>query len=126
MFNITRTDNIKNKIMHFCEPREVFLKIPLDKLQDYLELLNIPSLQNILEDEDLIHTVQVFFANNLNLSKTSKNAYMHRNTLIYRLEKIKREIGLNLKNFEEARVFKNIMLIAEILKEKQKTENIVE
>ncbi|PKK95860.1 MAG: hypothetical protein CVV59_01510 [Tenericutes bacterium HGW-Tenericutes-4] len=118
MFDITHTDNIKNKILHFCEPKELFLKIPIERLKEYSEILELPSLKTILDDEELIHTVEVFFANDLNLSATSKNAYMHRNTLIYRLEKIRRDIGLNLKNFEEARVFKNILLISKVLQEK--------
>jgi DNA-binding PucR family transcriptional regulator len=119
MLNKTHAQNVKNKILHFCEPKEVFRKIPLHQLENYVELLNMPALHTILADEDLMHTVEVFFENNLNLSVTSKNAFMHRNTLIYRLEKIRREIGLNLKVFEEARIFKNIMLIAAILEEKE-------
>jgi len=120
MLQITPTKEFRNKILKFCQPQDVFRKLPLNRLEEYLEIINIPSLQAILKDEDLMLTVKAFFENNLNLSATSKSAFMHRNTLIYRLEKIKREVGLNLKIFEEARIFKNIILINEVLQEKLK------
>ena len=118
MLQLTPTKEFKNKILKFCQPHDIFRKVPLNKLEDYLEIISIPSLQAIFKDEELMATVKAFFENNLNLSATSKSAFMHRNTLIYRLEKIKRETGLNLKNFEEARIFKNIILINEVLQEK--------
>jgi len=118
MMNNNLSKEYKNKILKFCEPEEVFRKIPLVKLKEYFEIIEMPAVKSVLEDENLMFTVKEFFKNDLNISKTSKSAFMHRNTLIYRLEKIKNIIGLNLKSFEEARIFKNIMLINEVLKEK--------
>ena len=120
MLELEPTTQLRKKILKFCEPSGVFRKIPLEQLKEYEELIQIDAIHNILENDELMHTVKVFFENNLNLSATSKNAFMHRNTLIYRLEKIKKEIGLNVKNFEDARILKNIMLINGVLKEKNK------
>ena len=56
-------------------------------------------------------TIQQLYTYNLNISQTSKNAFMHRNTLIYRLDKVKKLIGLNLKLFEDAVIFVNLVTI---------------
>ncbi|MDD4211246.1 MAG: helix-turn-helix domain-containing protein, partial [Clostridia bacterium] len=99
------------KILNFCEPNNLFEKIPKERLQDYLELFKIKALRDLLEDEETMNTVRLFFKNNLNISAASKDSFMHRNTLIYRIEKIKKAVGLNIKNFEEARILKNLILI---------------
>lgn len=120
MLNSTVNQDLKKKILKFCEPNVVFGKIPKEYLHEYYQLLEIPAVKSILSDAELVHTISMFFENNLNISVTSKNAFMHRNTLIYRIEKIKREIGLNIKNFEEARIMRNMMLIKQVLEEENK------
>ena len=62
--------------------------------------------------EETIETVRVFFKNDLNLTAASKQLFIHRNTLNYRLDKIKKEFGLDLRLFEDAVVFRIISEIA--------------
>ena len=73
---------------------EVFKKNPIETL-----------------DEDTIETINKFFENNLNVSETSRKLYVHRNTLVYRLEKIKKITGLDLREFDHAIVFKVAMMV---------------
>ena len=73
---------------------EVFKKNPIETL-----------------DEDTLETINRFFENNLNVSETSRKLYLHRNTLVYRLEKIKKITGLDLREFDHAIVFKVAMMV---------------
>ena len=73
---------------------EVFKKSPIDTLE-----------------EDTLDTINRFFENNLNVSETSRKLYVHRNTLVYRLEKIKKITGLDLREFDHAIVFKVAMMV---------------
>ena len=58
-----------------------------------------------------MQSAKILFENSLNISEASKMGYMHRNTLIYRIEKIKKMIGLDIRVFKEAIVFVNMLLI---------------
>lgn len=60
------------------------------------------KIVSIFKDQDLIESAEAFFDNNLNISETSRNTFMHRNTLIYRIEKIERITGLNIRNLNDA------------------------
>lgn len=64
-----------------------------------------------LLDQETIITIQKFFENNLNVSETSRKLFVHRNTLVYRLEKIKKLTGLDLRFFDQAIVFKVAMMV---------------
>ena len=77
---------------------EVFKKNPLETL-----------------DDDTLETINRFFENNLNVSETSRKLYVHRNTLVYRLEKIKKITGLDLREFDHAIVFKVAMMVKQYL-----------
>lgn len=59
----------------------------------------------------MIKTIDMFFKCGLNLSEASKELYIHRNTLIYRIEKIQKNIGFDIRNFNEAVIFKTIYSI---------------
>ena len=76
---------------------------------------------NLLDEETLI-TVNKLFENNLHISETSRQLYVHRNTLVYRLEKIQKATGLDLKRFDDAVVFKMGLLIREYLKKMSQQE----
>ena len=69
------------------------------------------ALEKVFSDSELITTSQLFFEHNLDISLTSKAGYMHRNTLIYRLDKIKSIVGLDVREFKDACVFKNIIYL---------------
>ena len=66
-------------------------------------------------DQETIYTIQKFFENNLNVSETSRQLYVHRNTLVYRLDKVEKLTGLDLRIFEHAIVFKVAMMVKKYL-----------
>lgn len=63
-------------------------------------------------DEETLNTINQFFENNLNISETARQLYIHRNTLTYRIEKIEKLTGLDVKNFEDAVTFKIALMVA--------------
>lgn len=67
-------------------------------------------------DNDLMFTVNKFFENSLNISETARKLFVHRNTLVYRIDKIKKLTGLDLRNFEDAIVFKVSIMVNKYLK----------
>ena len=62
-----------------------------------------------LFSEEILYTVEMFFRKDLNLSDTARQLYIHRNTLVYRLDKVQRQIGLNLRSFDDAVTFKMLL-----------------
>lgn len=66
-------------------------------------------------DQETLFTIQKFFENNLNVSETSRRLFVHRNTLVYRLEKIKKLTGLDLREFDDAIVFKVALMVKKYL-----------
>lgn len=62
-------------------------------------------------DEETLVTIQRFFENNLNISETARQLYIHRNTLVYRLERLQKIIGLDIRLFEDAMTFKIAMMV---------------
>lgn len=66
-------------------------------------------------DQETLFTIQKFFENNLNVSETSRKLFVHRNTLVYRLEKIKKLTGLDLREFDHAIVFKIALMVKKYL-----------
>ncbi|GMB10817.1 MAG: helix-turn-helix domain-containing protein [Candidatus Improbicoccus devescovinae] len=66
-------------------------------------------------DSELMFTINKFFENSLNISETSRKLFVHRNTLVYRLEKLKRLTGLDLREFEDSIVFKVALMVHEYL-----------
>lgn len=70
-------------------------------------------------DSETMYTIQKFFENNLNVSETSRQLYIHRNTLVYRLDKIQKSTGLDLRMFDDAIIFKVAMLVKKYLDNSQ-------
>lgn len=66
-------------------------------------------------DSETLFTIQKFFENNLNVSETSRKLFVHRNTLVYRLEKIRKLTGLDLREFDDAIVFKVALMVKKYL-----------
>ncbi len=56
-----------------------------------------------------------FFENNLNVSETSRQLYIHRNTLVYRLDKLQKMTGLDLRNFDDAIIFKITLMVSKYM-----------
>ena len=66
-------------------------------------------------DQETLFTINMFFENSLNVSETSRKLFVHRNTLVYRLEKIKKLTGLDLREFDDAIIFKVAMMVNKYL-----------
>ena len=79
-------------------------------LQEVFKKGNLESL-----DRETLMTIQCFFENNLNVSETSRKLFVHRNTLVYRLEKIRKLTGLDLREFEHAITFKVALMVRKYL-----------
>jgi len=82
-------------------------------LQEVFKRGTIDSL-----DPETLFTIHKFFENNLNVSETSRKLFVHRNTLVYRLEKIKKLTGLDLREFDDAIVFKVALMVKKYLDER--------
>lgn len=67
-------------------------------------------------DEETLHTVNKFFENNLNVSETSRQLFLHRNTLVYRIEKLQKSIGLDIRAFDDAMTLKIALMVVNYLK----------
>ena len=80
------------------------------------EVFKKGSLESL--DRETLMTVQSFFENNLNVSETSRKLFVHRNTLVYRLEKIRKLTGLDLREFEHAVTFKVALMVKKYLANK--------
>lgn len=74
-------------------------------------------------DEETLVTVNKFFENNLNVSETSRQLYIHRNTLVYRLDKIQKNTGLDLRVFDDAITFKIAMMIVKYMDYMENIDN---
>lgn len=115
MANVTNSKRSVHSYKEF-----IFLKmledLPKYKLNEYLELLLDSSSREIFEDAEMINTAEEFLENSLNVSETSRKLYLHRNTLTYRLDKIERETGLDIRKFSEALTFRIITMLSKMLK----------
>ena len=77
------------------------------------EVFEVNSIEAL--DQETLFTINKFFENNLNVSETSRKLFVHRNTLVYRLEKIKKQTGLDLREFDHAIVFKVALMVRKYL-----------
>ncbi len=72
-------------------------------------------------DDETLATINKFFENSLNVSETSRQLYIHRNTLVYRLDKLQKTTGLDLRVFEDAITFKIALMVAKYMKYMEET-----
>lgn len=90
-------------------------QLPKDLSQTYMEeVLLGKGLEQF--DEETMTAVYKFFQNNLNISETARQLYLHRNTLVYRLEKIQKKTGLDVRFFDDAMTFKIAMMVSQHIK----------
>ncbi len=67
-------------------------------------------------DEETLSTINKFFENSLNVSETSRQLYIHRNTLVYRLDKLEKSTGLDIRQFDDAITFKIALMVVKYMK----------
>lgn len=91
-----------NKSQKLNVLESILINIEPEKLDAVNEMLTNPGVKKFLANEELVMTVQAFFANNLNVIKTSEELIVHRNTLLYRINKIKSLTNLDIRKFEDA------------------------
>lgn len=89
--------------------------VPETKLNEYLTDLTDESFRELFDDEEMLSTAEEFLRSSLNVSETSRNLYMHRNTLLYRLDKIEKATGLNIRSFSDAVSFRVMTVIHRLL-----------
>lgn len=85
-------------------------QLPVSLCEMFLKEVFGNEIPDIFDEETTI-TIQKFFENNLNISETARQLYVHRNTLVYRLERIEKAIGLDIRAFEDAMLFKIAMMV---------------
>ena len=90
-------------------------QLPVNLCKLFIEEIFEDSVPNDLDEETLI-TINKFFENNLNVSETSRQLFVHRNTLVYRIEKLQKSTGLDLRNFDDALTFKIALMVVNYMK----------
>ncbi len=89
--------------------------VPDSRLAEYLSEMTDENAKEIFEDDDMVNTAEEFLQSSLNVSETSRNLYMHRNTLLYRLDKIEKATGLNIRQFPDAVSFRILTILYKLL-----------
>ena len=89
--------------------------IPKSKAEEYLNAILSPEAKEIIEDTELLKTGEEFLRNNLNVSETARILHVHRNTLMYRLNKIEKISGLDLRKFNDSLDFKIISVLKRLI-----------
>ncbi len=89
--------------------------IPAEQRERFME--EFAGLDSVLADSETLATLETFFQMNCNVSETAKRLYVHRNTLIYRLDKVKQETGLDVRNFGDAVLMRLAVLLDKVTKD---------
>lgn len=85
-------------------------QLPMSLCEMFIHEVFGEELPDVFNDE-ITTTIQKFFENNLNISETARQLYVHRNTLVYRLERLEKAIGLDIRKFDDAMTFKIAMMV---------------
>lgn len=89
--------------------------LPSADKEQYVKTVLDRSYRDVLSDAELTSAADAFIKHSLNVSEASRNMYVHRNTLIYRLDKIERMTGLNIRNFNDAMTFRIACLVYKMI-----------
>ena len=85
-------------------------QLPISLCEMFIKEVFGDTIPDIFDEETTV-TIQRFFDNNLNISETARQLYVHRNTLVYRLERIEKALGLDIRAFEDAMLFKIALMV---------------
>ena len=104
---------LKNGVYSYREfiLTKILNRIPREEVEQYVSETMDEKFKDILDDEETLSTAEGFLEQSLNISETARNLYMHRNTVLYRLDKIQRITGLNLRQFPDAVAFKVLLAL---------------
>ena len=105
----TQFDSLKEKIREVFSTPFILQCVAVNNLTVYNDVFSDNSVKKMLGNEDIIKTAKIFLQNDINLSKASKTWFLHRNTMIYRIGKIKETTGLDIRRFEDAVLFANML-----------------
>ncbi len=95
-------------------------QLPMSLCDMFIKEVFGEKIPDVLDDEEAMSTINKFFDNNLNISETARQLYVHRNTLVYRLERIEKEIGLDIRKFDDAMTFRiAVMVLAHVKNQRQ-------
>ena len=90
-------------------------QLPINLCKIFIEEIFGDNVPSELDDETLT-TINKFFENNLNVSETSRQLFVHRNTLVYRIEKLEKSTGLDIRTFDDALNFKIALMVVNYMK----------
>ena len=90
-------------------------QLPINLCRIFIDEIFGSNVPGELDDETLT-TINKFFENNLNVSETSRQLFVHRNTLVYRIEKLEMSTGLDIRTFEDALTFKIALMVVSYMK----------
>ena len=93
---------------------EIISSLPKAQRERLISGYDLKSFARIFEDEEIMAAVDGFFKYGMNVSETARSLYMHRNTLIYRLNKIKKTTGLDIRVFDMAVTFEILRILYEL------------
>ncbi|MGI5935801.1 MAG: PucR family transcriptional regulator [Oscillospiraceae bacterium] len=114
--DVGRVFETEKSIIHYDNLgiARIIYQLPTTLCEMFLsEVFKINPIESL--DQETLYTINKFFENNLNVSETSRKLFVHRNTLVYRLEKIKKLTGLDLREFDHAIVFKVALMVKKYL-----------
>ncbi len=100
-------------------------QIPMSLCEMFIREVFGEEIPNVFSEENVV-TIQKFFENNLNISETARQLYVHRNTLVYRLERLEKAIGLDIRRFDDAMTFKIAIMVLSHMSYQQGTNLIQE
>lgn len=95
-------------------------QLPMSLCEMFIKEVFGDKIPEVLDDEEAMSTINKFFENNLNISETARQLYVHRNTLVYRLERIEKSIGLDIRTFDDAMTFRIAVMVLAHMKDQKK------
>ncbi|SER56700.1 PucR family transcriptional regulator [Lachnobacterium bovis] len=96
-------------------------QLPMSLCDMFIKEVFGDEIPEILDDEESMSTIMNFFSNNLNISETARQLYVHRNTLVYRLERIEKAIGLDIRKFDDAMTFRIAVMVIAHMKDQKRS-----
>lgn len=104
--NVPPRDEGKNRTLLVAAIQDAAAGLDEKHIEKIASLCDLRGLKKVFADADLMRTAERFISYNLNVSAAARSLYMHRNTMMYRIDKIKRATGLDIRSFDEAVAFR--------------------